>query len=110
MSTPYGDHEQDRDKIDEALFYAPPWARQRRPDAGGPDRFTHSPPMAPGLGGPNIDAPMPRRFSGDVAAQTLRHQLALDPVLMPEPPITLRRSSWLGSLGRLAAMVVLAAS
>ena len=110
MSAPIGDREQDRDKIDEALLYAPPWARQRMPDDGRAERFTNSPPMAPGVGGPNIDPPPPRRFSGDVAAEALRHQLSLDPVLMPEPPIALRESSWWGSLGRLAVMVVLAAA
>jgi len=110
MSAPIGDREQDLDKIDEALLYAPPWARQRPPEDGRAARFANSPPMAPGVGGPNIDPPAPRRFTGDVAAEALRHQLSLDPVLMPEPPIALREDSWAGWLGRLAIMVVLAAT
>jgi hypothetical protein len=64
---------------------APPMA----PDAAG---FTNSPPMAPGLGSFNIEPPPARPFEGDVAIKELRRRLAVDPDLVPEPPLRLRHS------------------
>jgi hypothetical protein len=80
---------------------APPMA----PDAAG---FTNSPPMAPGLGSFNIEPPPARPFEGDVAIKELRRRLAVDPDLVPEPPLRLRHRSplpWLGAL----SLVMLAA-
>ncbi len=111
MSAPVGNGKQD--KLDESLMYAPPWVRQRALEDGGPRRRTESPPMAPGIDGPNIDPPPPRfegdaTFEGDLAAVALRHQLSLDPTIMPEPPIAMRQRapSW---LFRLWLMLMVAA-
>jgi hypothetical protein len=100
MSAPVGNGRQD--KLDESLMYAPTWVRQRALEDGGPSRRTESPPMAPGIGGPNIDPPPPRfegdaTFEGDLAAVALRRQLSLDPTIMPEPPVAMRQRgpSWL---------------
>ncbi len=89
-------------KGDDPYLYAPRWARRPpspprpvnsnlphspplAPDAAG---FTNSPSMAPGLGGFNIDAPPERSaFEGDVAIVELRRRMALDPTLVPEPPM-----------------------
>src|SRR5207253_10213300 len=98
------------DRTDDPLIYAPRRARCSPPLApepmaprsaqtqsssvggsvtGQPEaEFADSPPMAPGIGGPNLDLPLPRLrpFAGDVAVRDLRHRLALHPELTPEPP------------------------
>jgi hypothetical protein len=73
--------------IDPALVYAPPWARARVPAeiAGRPaalstdtDERNRNPPTRA------------LRFSGDRAVLELRHQLARNPNLIPEPPAKAR--------------------
>ncbi len=70
-----------------------------------------TPPMAPGIGGPNLDLPLPslRPFEGDVAIKDLRRRLALDPDLVPQPPIRAERGRGEQWLGRLSLMLILAA-
>src|SRR5258708_10080227 len=69
--------------LDEALHYAPPWAREQglreplRPAAA----LVRSPPSRRRIGIAD-DA-----FSGDLAMATLQRQLALDPDAVPEPPV-----------------------
>jgi hypothetical protein len=64
-----------------------------------------APPMAPGIGGPNIELPP---FAGDVAIKELRHRLALDPDLVPRPPIKAGRESVLPWIGRFSIVLILA--
>ena len=64
-----------------------------------------APPMAPGIGGPNIELPP---FAGDVAIKELRHRLALDPDLVPRPPIKAGRESVLPWIGRFSVVLILA--
>jgi hypothetical protein len=109
---------------DDARLYAPPWARERPLPAAGQPQFTSSPPVASaddsteeqpaakergrmpkGVGGPNISwapkAPQ-EAFTGDVAIQALRRRLALEPEVVPQPPIVVRREApfpWIARLG-----------
>lgn len=94
-------------KGDDPYLYAPRWARKApqpprqpansnlahspplAPDAAG---FTSSPAMAPGIEGFNIDPPTePAPFEGDIAIKELRRRMALDPTLVPEPPLLARQ-------------------
>src|SRR5262245_27867514 len=110
---------------DDARLYAPPWARERPLPAAGQPQFTSSPPVASanestdepsalkertrmpkGVGGPNISwapkAPPQEPFTGDVAIQALRRRLALEPEVVPQPPIVVRREApfpWIARLG-----------
>jgi hypothetical protein len=70
-----------------------------------------APPMAPGVGGPNIGMPPQRLrpFEGDVAVKDLRRRLSLDPELVPEPPYRERNSSGMPWFGRLLFVLVTAA-
>ena len=109
------------DGIDDALRYAPRWARQSpsiapelRTFAEAPPiapAAAQSPPMAPGLGGPNIELPLPplRPFEGDVAVKDLRRRLSLDPDLALQPPARDRRQSVLPWIGRFSLVLILAA-
>jgi hypothetical protein len=92
--------------IDDPLLYAPRWARNAGPrpptiadapptapiDGASTDALPTTPiaapPMAPGIGGPNLELPPPRQrpFAGDVAIKDLRRRLSLDPDLVPQPP------------------------
>jgi hypothetical protein len=110
---------------DDARLYAPPWARERPLPAAGQPQFTSSPPVASanddneeasapkertrmprGVGGPNISwapkAPPHEAFTGDVAIQALRRRLTLEPDVVPQPPIVVRREApfpWIARLG-----------
>lgn len=62
--------------------------------------------MPKGVGGPNISwapkAPQQEAFTGDVAIQALRRRLALEPEVVPQPPIVVRRDPpfpWIARLG-----------
>ena len=96
------------DGIDNPLSYAPRRARHSRSVApehfaaplttstyGAAPRIAKATPMAPGIGGHNIDLPrsMSRPFEGDVAIKDLRRRLSLDPQLDPEPPMGMRLQS-----------------
>ena len=76
--------------LDEALHYAPPWAREQglreplRPAAA----LVRSPPSRWRIGVAD-DA-----FSGDRAMVKLQRQLALDPDAVPEPPVDDIQSLW----------------
>jgi len=57
-------------------------------------------------GGPNLNwapkAPANEAFTGDVAIQALRRRLALEPDVVPHPPIVMRREApfpWIARLG-----------
>ena len=91
--------------LDEALHYAPPWAREQgqreplRPAAA----LIRSPPSRWRIGVAD-DA-----FSGDRAMVTLQRQLALDPDAVPEPPVDDIQSLWPMAL-RLCAVAGVAAA
>jgi hypothetical protein len=112
MSAPIRGRERSRDQVQDGLLYAPRWARDHRPGDPGSTGITSSPPLAPGKGGHSNETPplppMSPRFEGDVAVEALRRQLSLDPVVMPEPPIRMRRTPWLPWLARLLATFMLA--
>ena len=68
--------------LDPALMYAPPWARDQ------------AQPAAERSSAPPVEWPPPRRrfgtgpaFSGDRAVLDLKRQLALNPDVVPEPPL-----------------------
>jgi hypothetical protein len=79
----------------DSLRYPPRWAQHSPPVAPELTAYAETPaaapaqppPMAPGVGGPNIDLPLPRLrpFGGDVAIKDLRRRLALDPNALPQP-------------------------
>jgi hypothetical protein len=73
--------------------------------------ITDTSPMAPGIGGPNIDLPPPRLrpFEGDVAVKELRRRLALEPEVMPEPPIRRQLEPAVPWIGRFSVILVVAA-
>jgi hypothetical protein len=91
--------------LDEALQYAPPWAREQglreplRPAA----QLVRSPRSLRRLdhGG--------QAFSGDLAMAKLQRQLALDPDAVPEPPVDDIQSLWPMAL-RLCAVAGVAAA
>jgi hypothetical protein len=76
--------------LDEALHYAPPWAREQglreplRPAA----QLVRSPQSLRPIDIGN------RAFSGDLAMAKLQRQLALDPDAVPEPPVDDFQSLW----------------
>jgi hypothetical protein len=113
---------QNEESINDARLYAPPWARERPLPAAGQPQNTSSPPVASAddhtgqplkgparmpKGGPNINwAPKTQQnsetFTGDVAIQALRRRLALEPDVVPHPPIVMRRDPpfpWIARLG-----------
>ena len=62
--------------------------------------------MPKGVGGPNISwapkLPPQEAFTGDVAIQALRRRLTLEPDVVPQPPIVVRREApfpWIARLG-----------
>jgi hypothetical protein len=74
--------------LDEALHYAPPWAREQ----GLRER-----PAAQLVRSPQSLRPVDignRAFSGDLAMAKLQRQLALDPDAVPEPPVDDIQSLW----------------
>src|SRR5215470_8441124 len=75
-----------------------------------PPPSVEAPSMAPGIGGPNIDLPPSRPFEGDLAVKDLRHRLALDPDLVPRPPVRERRGSALPWIGRWLFVLSVAAA
>jgi hypothetical protein len=88
--------------LDEALHYAPPWAREgglrERPAA----QLVRSPQSLRSIDIGN------RAFSGDLAMAKLQRQLALDPDAVPEPPVDDIESLWPMAL-RLCAVAGVAA-
>ena len=91
--------------LDEALHYAPPWAReqgQREPLR--PAAALVRPPPSRWRIGVADDA-----FSGDRAMVKLQRQLALDPDAVPEPPVDDIQSLWPMAL-RLCAVAGVAAA
>ena len=89
--------------LDEALHYAPPWAREQ----GMLDR-----PAAQLVRSPQSRRPMDianRAFSGDLAMAKLQRQMALDPDAVPEPPVDDIQSLWPMAL-RLCAVAGVAAA
>jgi hypothetical protein len=89
--------------LDEALQYAPPWAREQglreRPAA----QLVRSPQSLRPIDIGN------RAFSGDLAMAKLQRQLALDPDAVPEPPVDDIESLWPMAL-RLCAVAGVAAA
>ena len=91
--------------LDEALHYAPPWAREqgRREPLRPAAALVRSPPSRWRIGVAD-DA-----FSGDRAMAKLQRQLALDPDAVPEPPVDDIQSLWPMAL-RLCAVAGVAAA
>jgi hypothetical protein len=112
------------ESVSDARLYAPPWARERPLPAAGQPQNTSSPPVASAdhskgdspaqkeqaarmpRGGPNLNwapkTPANEAFTGDVAIQALRRRLALEPDVVPHPPIVMRREApfpWIARLG-----------
>src|SRR5262249_17422854 len=92
-------------------------ARRRspaQPAAAAPSaplRVTDSPPMAPGIGGPNLELPQQLRpFEGDVAIKVLRRRLTLDPDFVPQPPIRAQARDIIPWAWRLSVVFVVAAT
>ena len=91
--------------LDEALHYAPPWAREQglreplRPAAA----LVRSPPSRWRIGVADDE------FSGERAMVKLQRQLALDPDAVPEPPVDDIQSLWPMAL-RLCAVAGVAAA
>lgn len=85
-----------------------------QPTAAAPPEtlgLTESPPMAPGLGGPNVELPARLRpFEGDVAIKDLRHRLALDPDFVPQPPTRAQARDIIPWVWRLSSVFALAAA
>jgi hypothetical protein len=69
-----------------------------------------SPPMAPGLGAPNIGPPPAwmRPFAGDLAMKELRDRLSREPHLALEPPLAPRPSPVLPWLARWSLVLLFA--
>jgi hypothetical protein len=101
-------------------FHAPPWVRNRPPPNSGQPQHSSSPSIAsadtPTGGppqhsepprmpsGPNVSwspkTPSHEAFSGDLANQSLRRRLALEPGVVPPPPIVIQRDPrWIAGLG-----------
>ena len=117
------------DRLNDARLYAPPWARERPLPAAGQPQLISSPPVASepetpqpgaapaepqpawaprmprGVGGPNLDCPpdfLRPEFGGDIAMRALRRRLALEPDIVPQPPVMLARDPglpWMSRLG-----------
>jgi hypothetical protein len=77
MSSPIP-HDKSCDPI---LIYAPRWARERAEGAAGPPHRRVEQPQA------DQHQDNSPAFSGDRAALELQHQLSLDPISIPEPPL-----------------------
>jgi len=93
------------DDLDEALHYAPPWAREQ--GLREPLR-----PAAQLVRSPQSRWPIDignRAFSGDLAMAKLQRQLALDPDAVPEPPVDDIQSLWPMAL-RLCGVAAVAAA
>jgi hypothetical protein len=73
--------------------------------------ITATPPMAPGIGGPNIDLPPPRLrpFEGDIAMRDLRRRLSLEPDIVPEPPLRKGGEPIAPWIGRFSLVLMVAA-
>ena len=121
------------DKVDDAMVYAPPWARNKsrlpqQSAASSDTAYIPSPPVAPppdgmppgklprlplGVGGPNIAwAPrlLPSKpFEGDLQMIELRRRLSLQPDIVPHPPGLPRRSAAMSWVARLAPPFVISA-
>ena len=118
------------DGINDPLSYSRRWVRQSKSVAleqptstqapltppvitgEATPRIANAPPMAPGIGGYNIDLAPPRSrpFQGDVAIKDIRRQLSLDPQGLPEPPIQKERKRvvrWHGWLSFVAIVAVI---
>lgn len=92
--------------LDDALMYAPPWARKTTISASASldDPPVESPPTSP-----NVENGDPR-FVGDRAMLALQRRLSLDPEIVPEPPIPLGNSLRVDQIAlRLAAVAAVAA-
>src|SRR6266540_395965 len=107
--------------VDDPLLHLPRWMPQSPPVVPGPSTLTtappavaettNSPPMAPGIGSPNLDLPPPRLrpFAGEVAAKDMpeRWRLGQDSVRQLPTRTTRRTVGW--GIDGLAFVVILAA-
>ena len=111
---------------DDARLYAPPWARERPLPAAGQPQYTSSPPVASANDATRriarteradadatwgrwaeylVGAEGCRRTKGSPATsaiQALRRRLTLEPDVVPQPPIVVRREApfpWIARLG-----------
>jgi hypothetical protein len=94
-------------RVDDPLSHLPRWVPQSPPVVPGPSTLTppvvpeiaNSPPMAPGIGGPNLDLPPPRLrpFEGDVATKDKPGRWRLGQNFVRRRPI---RTAGLKAVGR----------
>jgi hypothetical protein len=70
----------------------------------------NAPPMAPGVGGLNVELPPPRLrpFQGDIAVQELRRRLSLDPHMALQPPVPQPREPLVPWLARISFLTTAA--
>jgi hypothetical protein len=106
--------------VDDPLLHLPRWAPQLPPVVPGPStltdappvvpEITNSPPMAPGIGSPNLDLPPPRLrpFAGDIAAKDVPGRQPDQDFVRQLPTRTTRRTLGQGIDG-LAFVVILSA-
>ena len=117
MSTPIKN-----ESVDDPLLYPPRWAPQSPRVVPGPStlttaapvvpEITNSPPMAPGIGGPNLDLPPPRLrpFEGDVATKDMPGRWWLGQGLVRRRPIrNAGRKAVDRSIDRFAFVLILSA-
>jgi hypothetical protein len=104
MSTPLKKEDRVDDplsRLTRSVHQSPPVAAEPSTSAATPPavpEITNSPPMAPGVGGPNLDLPplSLRSFEGSAAAEALASGWQLGPDLVLRPPT--------GATGRTAAV------
>src|SRR5262245_27298442 len=101
LAAPHGGP-QETSVVPELSLIAPPTISEMADDT--------APPMAPGIGGFNIDPPAPTASpaEGDLAIEHTRDRLLLMPELVPQPPVQAGRktkSSFIFHLVAIVAMV-----
>jgi hypothetical protein len=109
-------------RVNDPLPHLPQWVPQSPPVAPGPSTLTtappvvteiaNSPPMAPGIGGPNLDLPslQLRPFEGDVATKDMPGRWQLGQSFFRRRPVrTIGRKIAGGSIDGLAFAVILSA-
>jgi hypothetical protein len=109
------------DGVDDPLLHLPRWVPQSFPVVPEPStlttappvvpEITNSPPMAPGIGSPNLDLPPPRLrpFAGDIAANDMPGRWRLDQDFDRQLPTRTTRRTLGQGINGLAFVVILSA-
>jgi hypothetical protein len=118
MSTPLKKEDRVDDplsRLTRSVHQSPPVATEPSASAAAPpavSEITNSPPMAPGVGGPNLDLPPLKlhSFEGSAAAKALAGGWQLGPDLILRPPTgTTGRRGVVRRINRLAFLVIFSA-